>query len=138
MAIYNTFGAPFIRSLLPPETKILHQIISFRVNTIYIENHYELYSRIFAYVSSMIEDIGFTVAYTHFSGIIISLCIIISIGSAGVLTIFFYICNAFQNNILPYPEERVYLGLPNLHLEWFKIKFLRISLASINTKEFFI
>ena len=43
----NTFSAPFIRSSLPPDTKIIHLRISFRMEKTGIDNQYELYFRKF-------------------------------------------------------------------------------------------
>ena len=41
----TTFNAPFISSSLPPNTKILHTMIYFRLKTTDIDNQYDLYSR---------------------------------------------------------------------------------------------
>ena len=41
----TTFSALFILSSLPPDTKILHPRISFRVKTTDIDNQYGIYSR---------------------------------------------------------------------------------------------
>ena len=65
----TTFSAPFLRSLLPPDKKILCPRIYFRVKTTYIYNQYDLYSRTFADVSSMIEGVDFTVSYAPVAGI---------------------------------------------------------------------
>ena len=46
--------------------------------------------------------------------------------------------NAFQNTSIPNPEERVYLSLPHLYLGWFKRKWPKHPLSSINKKELFI
>ena len=48
---YTTSSAPFIRSLISPETKILPPRISFRVKTTNIDNKYDLYSITCTYVS---------------------------------------------------------------------------------------
>ena len=64
----------------------------------------------------MHELVEFTVSYAPVS-IIRFLCIIVAISSEGVL-IFFDIYNAFQNAILPYPEERFYLSFSYLYLDW--------------------
>ena len=45
MAKSTTFSAPFLRSSLPPDTKISRPKIYFRVQTTDIENQYGLYSR---------------------------------------------------------------------------------------------
>ena len=56
----------------------------------------------------------------------ISFCTI-DIASADSLIIFVLdIYNAFQNIILLNTEERVYISLPHLYLEWFKIKCPKI------------
>ena len=44
MATYTTFSAPFLRSSLLPETKIIRPRISFRVKTTEIDNQYDIYS----------------------------------------------------------------------------------------------
>ena len=46
-----TLSEPFLRSLLPPNTKILGPIISFRVKTTENENPYDLYSKTCVYRS---------------------------------------------------------------------------------------
>ena len=51
------FIAPYEGSLLPPITKILRPITSFRVKTTYIDNKYDPYSITCAYGSSMIEGV---------------------------------------------------------------------------------
>ena len=61
---------------------------------------------------------------------------IIPIESAeGAITFILDISNAYQNNILPNPEEIVYLSLPCIHLEWFKIKWPKYPLVKNNPKE---
>ena len=63
----------------------------------------------------------FSVSYATVAGIF-SLCIIISIESEEGLTVFVLdISNAFQNTSIPNNLEIVYLSLPYLYLEWFKI-----------------
>ena len=63
----TTFIALFIRSSLPPDTKIIRQRIYFRANTTEIDNQYEIYSRTCAYGSSIIEGVDFTVSYSPVS-----------------------------------------------------------------------
>ena len=68
-----------------------------------------------------------------------SLCIIIAILSVEGLRIFVLdISNAFHNTILINPVKRVYLSLPHIYLEWFKIKCPNHLLASINQKDLYI
>ena len=83
----TTFSAPFLCSLLPPDTKILHSRIYFRVNTTYIDNQYDLYSRTCADGSSIIEGVDSTVSYAPVAGIRY-LRIIVSIAFAEGLIIF--------------------------------------------------
>ena len=45
------------------------------------------------------------------------------------------IYNTFQNTIQPNPKERFYLSLPNIYLEWFKIKFPKNPTSEINPIE---
>ena len=42
MATYTTFSAPFLSSLLPPDTNILRPRIYFRVKTTDIDNQYDI------------------------------------------------------------------------------------------------
>ena len=80
----------------------------------------------------MIEGVNLTVSYAPMAGILY-LCIIISIESAEGLIIFgLYISNAFHNTLLPNPAERVYRSLPHLYLDWYKRKYPKHPLASIN------
>ena len=66
----------------------------------------------------MLEGVYFTVYYAPVSGIC-SIFSIIVVTSAEVLIIFVLdISNPFQNTILPNPEERFYLSLPYLYLDW--------------------
>ena len=116
MATSTTFSAPFVRSLLPPNAKILRPIISFRLETTDIDNQYHLYSRTCADGSSVLEGVDYAVSYALLD-VVYSLCIIISIASAEGLIIFFLdISNSIKNTILPNPEEIVYLSLPYIYL----------------------
>ena len=82
----------------------------------------------------MLEGFDFTVSYILAAGIR-SLHIIIEIASTEVLIIYVVnISNAFQDKILPNPAERAHLRLPYLYLEWYKIKWPKQPLASINQK----
>ena len=85
MANLITFSAPFLKYALPPEKN--HPRISFREKKTIIDNKYDLYSRIFADGSYMIEGFDFTVSYAPVSGIRY-LCILIAITSAEGLIIF--------------------------------------------------
>ena len=82
-----TFSAPFMRYFLPPDTKILCTMIYFRVNKTDIDDQYKLYSRTYAYGSSVIEGGYFTVLFAPFVGAIY-FCIIITIASVEGLNIF--------------------------------------------------
>ena len=96
-----TLSAPFLRSSIPPDTKILDQRISFKLNKKYINNKYDLYSGTCEYGSSMLEYFDFTVSHAPVAGII-SLRIISYIASSEGLIIFVLdIYNAFKNNFLP-------------------------------------
>ena len=117
MSKSTTFGAPFLRYLLPPSTKILRPRIYFRVKTTDIENKYDLYLQTCSDESSMPEVVDFTVLYTPVASIL-SLHIIISIASEEVLIIFVLdISNSFQNTIIPNHAEKVYLSLPHIYLD---------------------
>ena len=108
--------SPFLRSSLPPYTKILGQRIYVRVKTSDIENQYDKFSITCADESSILEGVYFTVSYAPLDGIS-SLHIIIEISSSEVLIIFVLdVSNDFQNTILPNPEEIIYLSLPHLYL----------------------
>ena len=123
MSTSTTLGAPFFRSLLPPDTNILRPRIYFRLKTTDIYNQYDLYSRTCVDRSSVREEVDFTVSYAPAAGIC-SLRIIIAIASAKGLILFVLdISNDFQNTILPNPAERVYLGLPYIYLDRYKIKW---------------
>ena len=52
----------------------------------------------------------------------------------GLLIFVLYISNAFQTTILPNPTERIYLSFPYLYLDWYKIKWPKHQLYSINKK----
>ena len=138
MAKSTTFSAPFLRSSLPPDTKILCPGIYFRVNKTDIENQYALYSRTCSYVSYIIVGVNFTVSYAPVGGIFISYnhhchCI-----CRRINYFLLDISNAFQNISIPNPEEMLYLSLPHLYLEWFKIKWSKHPLASRNKNEIWI
>ena len=80
----------------------------------------------------MLEVFDFTISYAPVAGYR-SLCIIIEIASAeGIIIFVLDISNAFHNTILPNPAEIVYLSLPHLYLDWYKIKWPKHPLASIN------
>ena len=83
----------------------------------------------------MLGLVDFIVSYAQIS-CMRSLCIIIAIAYAEGLIIFVLdIFNSLQNSILTNPEERAYLSLPHLYLKWFKIKWPKHPLASINKNE---
>ena len=87
MAKSATFSAPFLRYLLPPNTKILKTRISIRVKTTDIDNQYDIYYRTSADGSYILEGVDLTILYVPVSGIHY-LCIIIEIASVEVLTVF--------------------------------------------------
>ena len=112
-------------------------MIYFRVKTTDIYNQYYRYSRIFEDISSMIEVVDFTVSYKPVADYI-SLChylywLCIRINQLYLINIQLLIKYYLLNT-----EERVYLSLPHLFLEWFKIKWPKHPWASINPKELFI
>ena len=112
----------FYASSLSPDTKILRPRIYFSVKTTDIDNQYGIYSRTCVDVSSMLEGVDFTVSYVPVASIR-SLRIIIAIDPAeGIILFVLDISNAFQNTILPNPVERVYISLPYLYLDCYKIK----------------
>ena len=116
MGKYTILSAPFLRSLLPPNTKIFRLRITFRVKKADVDNQYNLYSRTCAYESSILEGVYFNVSYVPVDGIRY-LRIIVSISSAEDLIVFVLdISNAFQNNILPNPARIIYLSLPYIYL----------------------
>ena len=82
-----TFTAPFLHHSLPPDTKIIHIRVYFRVKTTDIDNLYDLYSRTCADASFMIEGVDFTVLYSPMSGSR-SLYIIITVESEEGLIFF--------------------------------------------------
>ena len=69
MAIPTTFSAPFLRSSLSSDTKILRPRIYFGVKTTDIDNQYDLYSRTLADGSSIFGVVYFTVSYAPVAGI---------------------------------------------------------------------
>ena len=70
----------------------------------------------------MIKGVYFTVSYEPVAGIL-SLCIIIAISYIEGLIIFVLdISNAFQNEILTNPKERVYISLLHIYMERLKRK----------------
>ena len=82
----------------------------------------------------MIEWVDFSVSYVSVA-IIKPLRIIVALVSSELLIILILdISNALQNTILPNPEERFYLSLPHLYLEWLKIKLTKHPLVSISTR----
>ena len=83
----NIFSAPFLRSSLTPDTKIICLRKSFRVNTTGIDNQNDLYFRTCADASSILEGFDSTISYAPVSGIIY-IHIIIDIISAEDLIIF--------------------------------------------------
>ena len=116
METSSNFSAPFLRSLLPPDTKILRPRIYFRVKTTDIYNQYDIYSLTCSDGSSMLEVVDFTVYYSHVAGIC-SLHISIAISYKEGLVIFVLnISYAFQNTILPNPVEIFYLILPYIYI----------------------
>ena len=127
----TTFSAPFLRSLLPPDTEILRPIICFRVKTTEIDNQYDIYSRTCAYGSYILEGDEFTVSYAPVSGIC-PLRIIIAIAYAEGLVIFVLdIYNAFYNTMLADPAEKVYLRLPYLYMDWLKKTSISLNKSEV-------
>ena len=132
MAVYITFSAPFLRSTLPPDTKILIPRINFRVKKADIDNQYYLYSRTCTYGSSMLEGVDFTVSYAPVVGIFYLHVIIAIVYSEGLINFVLDLSNAIQNTIIPNTSKRVYLKFPHLYLEWFKRTLPEHLLAAIN------
>ena len=124
-----------MNSSLPPDTTILSPRISFRVKITDIDNQHELYSITCRDVSSMLEGVEFAVSFAPVAIILYLLIIIVIASVEGLIIIVLDISNAFQNTIPPNPEERVYLSLPYLYLEWFKRKWPKYPFASRNQKE---
>ena len=82
----------------------------------------------------MLEGVDFTVSYAPVAGIR-PLRITIELASTEGLTLFVLdIYNAFQNTILTNPAESVYLILPYIYLDWYKINWTKHPLASRNQK----
>ena len=100
MAKSTTVSAPFLRSLLPPNTKILRPRIYFRVKTTETDNQYDIYSITCADGSSMIEGFDFTVSYEPVAGIL-SFRIITEITSAEGLLFLRHI--QYITKLLLYP-----------------------------------
>ena len=132
MAASTTFNAPFLHSLLPPNTKILRPRILFKVNTTDIENHYIIKNMCRCIINSwrswihcIICNGGWHFPPSHYH-------------RNFIYRRPHYFClgiyNAFQNTILPNPAERVYLSLPHISVMVQK-KMKKHPLASINHKE---
>ena len=103
MATSTTFSAPFLHSLVPPDTKIPILRIYFRVKITDIENQSDIYSITCSYGSSVLEGVDFTLSYSPVDGIS-SLHILIAIASEEGLVIFVLeISDAFHNTILTNP-----------------------------------
>ena len=133
----TTFSAPFLYSSLASGTKISYLWISLSVKTTYIDNKYDLYSIACVNGSSIIEGVDFTISYAsdekldpfvytcHF------LCRIINYFVSDIY-------NAFQNTIMPNPEERIFsvyhngynltkiLLLPNLYFYICYFQYLKL------------
>ena len=83
----------------------------------------------------MLEGVEFTVSHAPME-IIKYIRIIITIAFAESMIVFILdISNAFQNTILPNPEDRVYISLQHLYMEWFRRKLPKHTLSSNNPKE---
>ena len=83
----------------------------------------------------MLEVVDFTFSYAPADGIRFPHIIIEISSTEGLIIFFLDISNVFQNAILPNPAERIYLSLPYLYLDWYKINFPKHPLASRNQKE---
>lgn len=123
MATSNTFSKPFLRSLLPKDTTILHPRLAFKVKITELPTQYDLYCRMAADGSKQKEGIDFTESYSPVASHM-SIRIVICYASANRWTGYVInISNAFQTNFISNVNHRHYMGLPYLFLLWYTNKW---------------
>ena len=138
MLASGTFGAPILRTAMPPGKSLLRSRVACRVKDTSLPNQYDLYARCCADGSTMKEYIDFTDSYSPVAGID-SIRILLNLSAASGLTVrVLDISNAFQNAIIFDATERVHISLPPFYLEWFRAIWPDYILPSDNAKDLVI
>jgi hypothetical protein len=138
MLATGTFSAPILRTSVPPHKSILRPRIACRVKDTSIPHQYDLSARTCADGSTQRENIDFTDSYSPVASID-SIRLLLNLAAAsGLLISILDISNAFQNSIIFDASERVYLSLPPLYLDWFRMQWPDYHLPSLNIKDLVI
>ena len=118
-----TWSEPIPIELLPKDTKLLSPRIAFAIKLTPVDHFYELSSRICADGSTMQEGIDFFCSYAPVcDGDSFRLVIAIA-AEEGMIGYFLDISNAFQTNVIFNPNDRFYIRIPPLYMEWFRHKW---------------
>jgi hypothetical protein len=131
----GTWSAPLLCSSAPSGKSILNPRISFRVKDTTQPHTYELQGRTCANGNKQKQFIDFTDSYSPV-GTIDSIRHLLAIAASQRLTLHVLdSTNAFQSSIIFDPEDRVYISLLPLYLDWFRHQWPDFKLPSPDAKQ---
>ena len=123
-------SAPVLRKLLPPEAIILRSVSTFKVKSTEVPDIWDLYFRVCADGSKMIQGIHFLFSHCAVSGNS-SLLIMLAICAKCMLTLSVHdIGNAFQGTPREETKETppIYITMPPYYMQWFKKSFPKVKI----------
>ena len=123
-------SAPVPRRKLPPEAIILRSVSTFKVKATEIPDIWDLYFRVCADGSKMIQGIHFLFSHCAVSGNS-SLLILLAVSAKCYLKLTVHdIGNAFQGTPRDETKETppIYITMPPYYLQWFKKSFPKVKL----------
>ena len=130
-----TWSEPFPITLLPKDTKLLSPRIAFAIKLTPVDHFYELSSRICANGSKMEEGIDFYCSYAPVCDADSFRLVIAVAAEEGMVGYFLDISNAFQTNVIFDPNERFYIRIPPLYMDWFRHKWPEHPILKYNQRD---
>ena len=119
----GTLSCPFLRKLIPEGKKVLPTKLSFETKITDIDDYYELKVRMCANGANMVQGKDYFISYAPtVDSDSFRLMIAIAAGDKMII-VFIDASNAFQTNVISDPNERVFLSLPTMYLDWFRARF---------------
>ena len=134
----GSLSIPFLRTQLPPNTKIFPLQLAFQVKITDIDNYYKLKSRLCLNGSSMIEGIDFDISFAPVadSSSIRILCSLATLEQMYLIVL--DISNAFQSTHITDPSQRHHMSLPAFYLEWFRLRWPNHPILQYSPRELVI
>ena len=128
-------SAPVLRKLLPPEAIIQRSVSTFKVKTTEVADIWDLYFRVCADGSKMVQGIHFMFSHCSVSGNS-SLLILLAISAKCRLVLTIHdIGNAFQGTPREESKESppIYITMPPYYMQWFKKSFPKVKIDDKET-----